>query len=231
VTLPEIVTRDEWRAARVALLEREKELTRARDALSADRRRLPMVEVTEDYVFTGPDGTAGLADLFAGRRQLVVGHFMFDPEWDEGCSSCTAGADETSEGLRRHLAARDTELAFVSRAPIEKIERYRATKGWTFPWWSSYGSDFNADFGVTLDGSGEYNFRPTDLVGEMPGLSCFLQVDGRVFHTYSQYARGAEWTGGSYAYLDLTALGRQEDWEEPEGRADSVRGAVPDFAE
>ncbi|WP_181779966.1 DUF899 domain-containing protein [Pseudonocardia pini] len=230
MTLPEIVSREEWTAERTALLEREKELTRARDALSADRRRLPMVEIDEDYRFD--DGAVGLLDLFEGRRQLIVGHFMFDPEWEDGCPSCTAGAEEMSDGLRDHLAVRDVTLAYVSRAPLPTIERYKAKKGWTFPWYSSFGSAFNYDFHVTLDPAvapTEYNFRPVDIAGEMPGLSCFLQVDGRVFHTYSQYARGAEWTGGSYAFLDLTALGRQEDWEEPKGRADAVRDATPDF--
>jgi predicted dithiol-disulfide oxidoreductase (DUF899 family) len=248
MTLPEIVTREEWRAARTALLEREKELTRVRDALSAERRRLPMVEVEKDYVFTGPDGEVGLRDLFEGRLQLLVGHFMFAPEWDEGCPSCTAGADEISDGLREHLAVRDTTLAYVSRAPIEKIERYRTKRGWTFPWYSSYGSEFNYDFHVTLDPAVapvEYNFRTAEQHAaagtgyyvegdhpiEGPGLSCFLRDGDRVFHTYSQYARGAEWTGGSYAFLDLTALGRQEEWEEPKGRSAAARRTGPSFAD
>jgi predicted dithiol-disulfide oxidoreductase (DUF899 family) len=235
MTLPQIASRDEWLAARRELLADEKELTRRRDALSAKRRSLPMVEITKDYVFTGPDGPASLLDLFEGRVQLIVGHFMFDPEWDDGCPSCSAGADEVADGLRRHLHMRDTTLAYVSRAPIGKIERYKRTKGWTFPWYSSFGTDFNADFGVTIDPadpSATYNFRPAqDLApGEYPGTSCFLRVGDRVFHTYSSFARGAEWTGGSYAFLDLTALGRQEDWEEPKGRAESLRSATPDFA-
>ena len=244
MSLAEIVSRDEWTAARKALLEREKELTRARDALSADRRRLPMVEIEKDYRFAGPAGEVGLADLFDGRRQLIVGHFMFDPEWEDGCPSCTAGADEMSDGLREHLAIRDVTLAYVSRAPLAKIERYKAEKGWTFPWYSSHGSDFNYDFHVTLDPAVapvEYNFRTPDehraagtgyyveQPGEAPGLSCFLRADDRIFHTYSQYARGAEWTGGSYAFLDLTALGRQEEWEEPKGRSDGVRETGPSF--
>jgi predicted dithiol-disulfide oxidoreductase (DUF899 family) len=235
MSLPEIVSADEWVAARTALLEREKELTRARDALSADRRRLPMVRIEKDYRFEGPDGDVGLADLFDGARQLIVGHFMFDPAWEDGCPSCSAGADEVSEGLRRHLRVRDTRLVFVSRAPLARIEDYKRRKGWTFPWYSSYGSDFNYDFHVTLDDQvapAEYNFRPFPVQEstEMPGLSTFLRVGDEVFHTYSQYARGAEWTGGSYAYLDLTALGRQEDWEEPQGRSDAVRGNQPDFS-
>ena len=247
MSLPRIATREEWRAARIELLAKEKELTRQRDALNAERRNLPMVEITKDYVLAGPDGPARLADLFQGRRQLIVYHFMFDPSWDDGCPSCTAGTDEISAGFLDHLHTRDTSYAMVSRAPLEKLERWKATRGWTgIPWYSSYGTDFNIDFGVTIDesvGVAEYNFRTKaeyEAMGsdffdaerpfEMPGRSCFLGVDGRVFHTYSQYARGLESTGGSYYFLDLTALGRQEDWEEPKGRTESARTARPDFA-
>ena len=248
MSLPEIVSGDEWLQARKELLAREKQLTRQRDALNADRRRLPMVEIDKDYVFEGPGGSASLLDLFEGRRQLIVGHFMFDPRWEDGCPSCSAGADEVSKGLLEHLHARDTSFAYVSRAPIEKIERYKAKKGWTFPWYSSHGSDFNYDFHVTLDESVapvEYNYRTKaehEQAGtsyyvegeqpiEEPGTSCFLRDGDRVFHTYSMYARGAEMLGGSYYYLDLTALGRQEDWEEPKGRATSAHGADSSFAE
>ena len=234
MSLPDITTREKWLAARGELLGREKQLTRQRDALNADRRRLPMVEVTKPYVFHGPDGDASLLDLFEGRRQLIVSHFMFDPSWDDGCSSCTAGADEVNEGLLRHLHVRDTTLAYVSRAPLEKLERWKALRGWTFPWYSSYGSDFNYDYGVTLDkskGLTQYNYREVDSEGEFPGASYFLRDGERVFHTYSNYARGAEMTGGSFYWLDLTALGRQEEWEEPKGRADFARGATPDFSE
>ena len=230
--LPDVVSRDEWLAARTELLAEEKQMTRRRDALNAKRRRLPMVAIEKDYVFTGPDGEATLLDLFEGRRQLIVRHFMFDPSWDEGCSSCSAGVAEFSPGLFEHLHARDTTLAVVSRAPLEKIERYMQSMGWTFPWYSSYGSDFNYDFNVTLDPSvapPDYNYRPIDMEGEMPGQSCFLRDGERVFHTYSSYARGAEMTGGSYYYLDLTALGRQEEWEEPKGRAAAPRSATPNF--
>jgi predicted dithiol-disulfide oxidoreductase (DUF899 family) len=233
MNFPDVVSRTEWLAARKELLAEEKEMTRQRDALNAKRRRLPMVEVEKGYVFTGPDGEATLLDLFDGRRQLIVRHFMFDPSWDEGCSSCSAGAAEISPGLLDHLHARETTLAVVSRAPIEKIERYKASKGWAFPWYSSYGSDFNYDFQVTLDPSvapPEYNYRAVDASGEQPGQSCFLRDGERVFHTYSSYARGAEMTGGSYYYLDLTALGRQEEWEEPKGRAVDAHGAQPDFS-
>jgi len=242
MTLPQIADRDEWLAARTALLEEEKSLTRRRDALNAERRRLPMVEITKDYVFTGPQGEVRLLDLFEGRRQLIIGHFMFDPSWEDGCPSCSAGCDEISDGLLTHLHSRDTTLAHVSRAPLEKLERWKAEKGWDFPWYSSHGSDFNYDFSVTIDESvtpGVYNYRAiadepalanSEQPFEMPGSSFFLQVDDCVFHTYSSYARGAEQTGGSYYFLDLTALGRQEDWEEPKGRAESAHSASPDFA-
>ena len=233
MALPEIVSRDEWTAARVALLEREKRLTRERDALSADRRRLPMVRVEADYRFTGADGEVRLVDLFADRSQLVVQHFMFDPAWEEGCSSCTAAADEVSAGLLAHLAARDTSFVMVSRAPLPKLERWKAQRGWELPWVSSEGSAFNADFQASAggDGSPTYNFRPyEDEPYELPGYSFFLRVGDDVFHTNSIYARGTEALGGSYYWLDMTALGRQEEWEEPKGRADAPRGAVPDFS-
>jgi len=228
MSLPQVVSRDEWLVARKELLAKEKELTRRRDALNAERRRLAMVEIEKDYFFQGPDGTASLLDLFDGQRQLIVGHFMFNPSWNDGCPSCSAGADEISDGLLEHLHVRDTRLVQVSRAPLEKLERYKARKGWTFPWYSSYGSDFNYDFHVTLDESVaplEYNYRTRAeheqagtayyLEGEQPieepGSSYFLRDGDRVFHTYSTYGRGAEMTGGSYYFLDLTALGRQED--------------------
>ena len=245
--LPRVVSHDEWLAARVELLEREKEMTRLRDALAADRRRLPMVEMRKDYLFEGPDGKATLLDLFEGRTQLIVGHFMFHPDWTDGCPSCSAGADEMSKGHLEHVNKRDTTFAYVSRAPIARIEAYKARKGWTFPWYSSYGSDFNYDFDVTLDESVKpivYNFRTKEeyerlgqggFEGEQPlerpGRSSFLRVGDTVYHTYSVYARGLESIGGSYYMLDETALGRQEDWEEPKGRAAAARGAVPDFAD
>lgn len=248
MTLPEITTPDQWLAARTELLAREKELTRLRDDLNADRRRLPMVEIDKDYRFDGPDGEAGLLDLFEGRAQLIVYHFMFHPEWDEGCPSCTAGTAELSPGFLDHLHTRDTTYALVSRAPLDKLDAWKATQGWNhLRWYSSGGSDFNYDFGVTIDASrgfDTYNYRTLDEYAamgqesmktaeqpyDMPGRSCFLQADGRVFHTYSQYARGLEATGGSYYFLDLTALGRQEDWEQPAGRSTDARGAVPDFS-
>jgi predicted dithiol-disulfide oxidoreductase (DUF899 family) len=247
MTLPKIVSREEWTAARLELLTEEKAMTRARDLLNVRRRELPMVEIEKDYVFDGPNGRATLLELFEGRRQLMVRHFMFGPSWDEGCPSCTAAADEISDGLLRHLHARETTLVLVARAPLAKIEAYRARRGWTVPWYSSYGSDFNYDFHVTLDESVapiQYNYRTAaehEAAGssgyvegerpiERPGQSCFLRDGDRVFHTYSVYARGDETTGGSYYFLDLTALGRQEEWEQPKGRADAARQAVPDFA-
>jgi len=247
MSLPRIATRDDWRAARVELLKKEKELTSASDALNVERRNLPMVEIEKEYHFDRPDGKVTLAGIFEGRPQLIIYHFMFHPEWDDGCPSCTAGTDELSDGFFEHLHVRDTTYAMVSRAPLEKLERWKEKKGWTMPWYSSFGTDFNYDFGVTIDASrgfGEYNFRTLDEYAtmghesmktseqpyDMPGRSCFLQVDGRVFHTYSQYARGLESTGGSYYFLDLTALGRQEEWEEPKGRSESARSATPDFS-
>lgn len=245
MALPRIASRDEWHAARKELLAEEKALTRARDALNRKRRELPMVRVDKQYEFRGPDGEATLLDLFAGRRQLIVQHFMFDPSWDEGCPSCTAAADEISHGLLAHLHARATSFAAVSRAPIAKIVNYKAARGWTFPWYSSFGSDFNYDFHVTIDPAVapvEFNFRDLDelrAVGlgwledgssEQPGYSMFLRDGEEVFHTYSMYARGAEQLGGSYYFLDMTALGRQEEWEEPKGRADDPYGADPNFA-
>jgi predicted dithiol-disulfide oxidoreductase (DUF899 family) len=205
-----------------------------------------MVEIDKPYTFQGPEGTVSLLDLFEGRRQLMVGHFMFNPEWEDGCPSCSAGAAEFSDGLLEHLHARDTSFTYVSRAPIEKIERYKAKKGWTFRWVSSYGSDFNYDFNVTIDESVAppvYNYRTRaehEAAGtgyyfegeqpiEEPGMSCFLRDGDRVFHTYSTYGRGAEMLGGSYYWLDLTALGRQEEWEEPKGRSDAGHAADPSF--
>jgi predicted dithiol-disulfide oxidoreductase (DUF899 family) len=247
MTLPKIASRDEWLAARKELLVKEKDFTHRRDAQNTERRNLPMVEIYKDYEFEGPDGRVRLIDLFEGRPQLIIYHFMFHPEWEEGCPSCTAGTNELSPGFLEHLHTRGTTYALVSRAPLPKLERWKAKQGWEIPWYSSNGSDFNYDFGVTIDASrgfDEYNYRTLDEYAamgqesmktseqpyDMHGRSCFLQIDGRVFHTYSQYGRGLESTGGSYYFLDLTALGRQEDWEEPTGRAESVRGNTPDFA-
>jgi len=239
------VSREEWLIERKALLGQEKAMTRARDALSTRRRQLPMVQIDKDYVFEGPGGELGLGDLFDGRRQLIVQHFMFDPDWDDGCPSCTGAADEISAGLLDHLRARDTNFVVVSRAPLEKIERYKAKRGWSFPWYSSFGSDFNYDFNVTIDASVApvmWNYRTTEELArhdmgwlaegssEQPGYSTFLRDGDTIFHTYSVYARGTEMLGGAYYFLDMTALGRQEEWEEPKGRADTARAAIPDFS-
>jgi len=247
MSLPDIVSREQWLAARKQLLAEEKEMTRAHDRLAAKRRMLPMVLIDKEYVFQGPDGPVTLLDMFEERRQLILRHFMFGPDWEKGCPGCTAGADEMSDGLLRHLNVRETSFAAVARAPIEKLEAYKAERGWTFPFYSSYGSDFNYDFHVTLDESVapmEYNYRTKDeheaagtpgyVSGtqpiEQPGMSCFLRDGDEVFHTYSTFARGTEQVGGAYGILDMTALGRQEEWEEPKGRSDTARGAVPDFS-
>jgi predicted dithiol-disulfide oxidoreductase (DUF899 family) len=244
MAFPQVVSRDEWLAARRSLLEREKEMARARDVLNADRRRLPMVRVEPDYRFTGPDGEVGLLDLFGGHRQLVLQHFMFDPAWDVPCHSCSAMAADTGEGVREHLGRRETAFAAVSRAPFPRLEAVASARGWTFPWYSSAGSSFNHDFHVTLDASVtpvSYNFRDPDelaasgfdwmldYVGEQPGISAFLREGDEVFHTYSTYGRGVEAMMHAYHLLDLTALGRQEDWEEPKGRAPVAHEADPGF--
>jgi len=202
---PQIVTRDEWITARAALLTKEKEATHARDRLNAERRRLPMVRMEKEYRFEGPAGTMSLLDLFDGRRQLIVYHFMFDPSWDDGCPSCTNLVDNIPFRLAR-IQAHDTALVLVSRAPLAKLDDYKARMGWTIPWYSSHGSDFNYDFGVTDD------------EGEKPGLSVFFRTGEQVLHSYSTTGRGVDILLGTYNYLDLTPLGRQEDWEDhPEG--------------
>lgn len=246
MSFPQISSRDTWLQARRALLVREKQMSRASAALAADRRRLPMVHVEEDYRLTGLHGEVGLVDLFDGHRQLIVQHFMFDPSWDEGCPSCTGMAAELNDGIRDHLARRSTAFAAVSRAPLEKINAYREAKGWTFPWYSSNGSMFNYDFHVTLDpevAATEYNFRTTDElvdaglgwmtvhVGEQPGISSFLRDGDEIFHTYSTYGRGVDVMMSAYRMLDITALGRQEDWEEPQGRAPKAVPGDPGYTE
>lgn len=233
LALPKVASREEWLAARKQLLAREKELTRHRDAVNAERRRLPMVEIDKAYAFDGPNGTLRLVDLFDGRRQLIVYHFMFDPDWDEGCPNCSLLIDNI--GHLAHLRARNTSLVLVSRAPLAKLAAFKARMGWTVPWYSSFGSDFNYDFHVSHDEAVapvEYNYRDkAELLrkgedyfttGESHGLSVFLRDGERVFHSYSTYARGADLLVGTYNYLDLTPLGRQEDWEEPPGRSDSA---------
>jgi len=240
MAFPDIVTREEWLGARERLLAREKQATRDRDALNSERRRLPMVRIEKEYQLDGPAGKVTLDGLFTGSRQLIVQHVMFGPDWEAACPGCTAGVDEVSDGLLAHLKSRDTTFVLVSRAPLEKLEKYGASRGWTIPWYSSYGSDFNYDFQATLDktrGQLVYNYRPEpDMLTdseptEVPGISCFLLDGGQVFHTYSTWARGTDYLGGTYTLLDLTALGRQEEWEEPTGRAPRLHGADPTFTD
>ena len=218
---PPVVTREEWLAARLALLEQEKELSRTRDQVSAARRQLPMVRVETPYRFEGPDGPASLLDLFGEHPQLLVYHFMFEPGWDEGCPSCSYLADNAT-GAVLHLAARDTAFAMVSRAPFADIDAFRRRMGWPFRWVSSFGTEFNYDFAVTLDearGATEYNFADARAareegrlwMDELPGLSAFLRRGDEVFHTYSTYSRGLDLLLNTYNYLDLTPLGRHED--------------------
>jgi predicted dithiol-disulfide oxidoreductase (DUF899 family) len=227
---PPVVTQEEWLVARKELLAKEKELTRQRDALNTERRRLPMVEIDKEYVLEGKEGKASLLDLFEGRSQLLIYHFMWLWDEDQGCSSCSFLVDNI--GHLTHLHARDTSLAVVTRGPLDKTEPFRQRMGWTVPWYSSFGSDFNYDFHVTLDADvtpAEYNYQDLATLGtdwegwsgELPGTSAFLRHGARVFHTYSNYARGGDLLLGTYNWLDLTARGRQEDWEEPPGRSDS----------
>lgn len=225
---PQVVSREEWIAARKEHLAHEKELTRRRDELNAERRRLPMVEIDKDYVFDGPDGKVGLLDLFDGRRQLLVWHFMFYPHWEAGCPSCSLIIDNV--GHLSHLHARDTSLVAISRAPIETLASYRERMGWAVPWYSSHGSDFNYDFHTTLDPAvAPVNYNYEDRLDALEGVewpveghavSAFLRDGERVFQTYQSYARGGDLLIGTYNWLDLTALGRQEDWEQPPGRSD-----------
>jgi predicted dithiol-disulfide oxidoreductase (DUF899 family) len=215
---PRIVSRQEWLVARKELLAKEKALTRTRDALSAERRRLPMVRVDKPYVFTTPTGSATLADLFDGRSQLIVYHFMMGPGWAEGCPSCSLLADHI-DGAVTHLANRDVTLLAVSRAPLAEIERFKQRMGWKFRWVSSFGNDFNRDYHVSFtkeemaSGRMYYNYEvsefPTD---EAPGASVFFKdAAGGVYHTYSTYARGGEPFIGAYSYLDLVPKGRDEE--------------------
>ena len=197
---PPIATRDEWLAARKTLLAHEKEVTKHYDRVSAERRRLPMVKLEKTYTFDGPEGKRSLLDLFDGHHQLIVYHFMFDPAWENGCDGCTGFVNELAD--LSMLPARDTQFVLISRAPLAKLQAYKARKGWERPWYSSFGSDFNYDFQVTTD------------TGETHGLSVFFRIDDDVFHTYSTYNRGTESLTDSYRLLDVTPYGRQEDWED-----------------
>ena len=210
--LPPVVSEGEWKAALEELRVEEKKATRARDALAAERRRLPRVRVGKDYLFAGREGEAHLADLFDGRRQLILYHFMFGPNQQVGCDGCSMVLDQIPHVA--HLHARDTSFVVVSRAPIEKIEAYRKRMGWTVPWYSSFASDFNHDFGV-----GPERPRPGEYQdGESFGLSVFLRDGDEIDRTYFTSGRGVETLGTVWSLLDLTPLGRQEEWEDsPEG--------------
>lgn len=212
-----IVNRDEWLTARKALLAKEKELTRARDAISAARREMPMVRVDEPYVFDAPGGKRTLADLFGDKKQLIVYHFMFAPSWDAGCKSCSLVA-ETFDRTVVHLAARDTAFVAISRAPLEKLVAYQKRLGFTFPWVSSANTDFNYDYDVSFtqedidEKSVPYNYtRVAFPSSDAPGFSTFLRQGDAVLHTYSTFGRGVDALMNVYHLLDLTPLGRQED--------------------
>lgn len=215
---PKIVLRDEWLAARKQHLDKEKELTRLRDELSQQRRELPWVKVEKNYVFDGPDGKQTLADLFDGRSQLIVYHFMFGPGWAEGCPSCSFLADHI-DGAVVHLAQRDVTLLAVSRAPLPQIETFKKRMGWRFKWVSSYGNDFNYDYHVSFPKDAKanakvyYNYETQEFPSEeAPGASVFYKdATGEIFHTYSAYARGLDMLVGAYNYLDLAPKGRDED--------------------
>jgi predicted dithiol-disulfide oxidoreductase (DUF899 family) len=220
---PKIVSRDEWLAARKELLTKEKQLTRERDALAAERRQLPWIKVEKNYLFDSASGKKTLADLFDGRSQLVVYHFMFGPEWNEGCPSCSFNMDHT-DGALVHLAQRDVSFAAISRAPSPKIEAFKKRMGWRFNWVSSYANDFNRDYDVSFTkdqlatskedlANGDcYNFGTSGFPSEeAPGISVFYKNGEGIFHTYSTYARGAETVLNTYNYLDLVPKGRDED--------------------
>ncbi|GLE56474.1 hypothetical protein NJBCHELONAE_17830 [Mycobacteroides chelonae] len=226
---PTAVTREEWLTARKQLLAREREVTHLRDAVNAERRRLPMVKVEKDYLFEGPDGPVRLLDMFEGRHTLYIHHFMWIDAADRGCPSCTGAADMTfTERDRALLTDKGVTFACVSRAPYASIARYRDEHGWTFPWYSTNDGDFSYDFHVTLDPSRtpiEYNYKSReelhadgfseeDLRGDWPGASVFLRRGDEVFHTYSAFARGLDHSAVGYPFLDLTPYGRQEPWEE-----------------
>jgi len=219
MNLPNVVSREEWLRARTDLLEKEKEVTRARDVIAEERRKLPMVKVEKDYRFEGPNGTVTLLDLFEGRRQLIVRHFMFAPDGEEGCIGCSMQAD--SVGELSHLWARDTTFVMVARAPLAKIDPFKARMGWKMPWYSSFGSEFNYDYEVTTE------------MGESPGVSTFFRDGDEVFHTYSIYDRGGDIFKSFYNYLDITHMGRREeelehpwDWWRHKDRYDDENAAV-----
>jgi len=222
---PPIAAKEDWLSERKKLLVHEKELTKQKDKVNAERRRLPMVKVEKNYVFEGPEGLLSLLELFEDRRQLIVYYFMFDPKWDKGCPGCTGYVDAL--GDLSMLNERDTTFVLISRAPLEKLEKYKKEKGWNRMWYSSFDSDFNYDYQATLDKSKapvEYNYLTEEEIkargltyiteGEQHGTSVFVRIGDQVYHTYSSYARGTEGTTDAYALLDLTPYGRQEDFED-----------------
>ena len=221
---PAVTPEAEWRQARIALLTEEKDLTRHRDRVNAQRRRLPMVKVEKDYEFIGTGGKQSLLDLFESRRQLVIYHFMFDTDWENGCPGCTSFGNAL--GDLSLLGKKDTTFAMTSRAPLEKLQDYRQRKGWNMNWLSSGDSDFNRDFGATITEVApfdEYNYRSNaewakirgkPILGEEHGFSVFFRIGDEVYHTYSAYARGTEGIIGAYAMLDMTPYGRQQEFED-----------------
>ncbi len=213
-----VVSRDEWLIARQQHLIKEKEFTRLRDQLSQERRELPWVKIDKPYIFDGPNGKESLAEVFAGRSQLLVYHFMFGPEWSEGCKSCSFWADNFNS-IIVHLNHRDATMVAISRAPLEKLLAFQQRMGWTFKWLSSYDNDFNSDFHVSFtkddlaQGPTSYNYRvrETQTEGEAPGLSVFHRdASGVIFHTYSCYGRGLDMLNGAYHHLDVLPKGRDE---------------------
>ena len=212
MNLPPVVSEKEWQAALDAHRAKEKEATRARDVLAAERRRLPRLRIDKEYAFEGPDGKATLPDLFGGRSQLLLYHFMFGPNQDAGCDGCSMVLDQIPN--LAHLHARDTSFVAVSRAPLAKIEAYRQRMGWTVPWYSSFESDFNVDFGVGPEEPQPDVYQD----GEIFGLSAFLREGDSVYRTYFTTQRGVEHLGTVWTLLDVTPLGRQESWEDsPDG--------------
>lgn len=212
----QIVDANDWRSARIAHLADEKSFTRARDALAQSRRELPWLEIVADYELTGETGAVPFLDLFGDAEQLVIYHFMFGPDWDEGCPSCSFWAEGFS-GMVPHLRHRNTAFAVVARAPWATLDTYRSRMGWTFPWYSSLGSPFNFDLGVSYtqeqveSGDLLYNFGTQTAMAEEPGISTFRRDGDRIFLTYQTFSRGLDMLNGTYQHLDLTSLGRDED--------------------
>ena len=217
MTTHKVVSQEEWHQTRQEFLAKEKEFTRLRDKLSQQRREMPWTKVEKEYQFEGSNGSQSLSDLFAGKRQLIIYHFMYGPDWGErGCPSCSFWADNFN-GIDVHLAARDATLLAVSRAPLAKIDQYKTKMGWNFTWVSSHGSDFNYDYHVSFteesvaNGTASYNYKPQTGTGEAPGISIFYKdEDDTIYHTYSTYSRGLDMMNGAYHYMDLLPKGRDE---------------------